>query len=117
MGRTSGVSTDRNCERGLTFGGTYVNVGCVPSKHLLAVGDVAFTPPRNLFSGVRYGPDEPIRNWSIALDEKDTVVRNLREQNYINVADRFDADIYEGRGQYVDETTIAMTDGPVKASR
>lgn len=97
---------------GLPIGGTCVNVGCVPSKHLLAVGDVAFGPPRNPFDGVRYGTDEPTRDWSAALDEKDTVVRNLREQNYINVAERFDADIYEGRGRFVDETTIEVTVGP-----
>ena len=97
---------------GLPIGGTCVNVGCVPSKHLLAVGDVAFSPPHNPFDGVRYGSDEPARDWSAALDEKDRVVRNLREQNYINVADRFDADIFEGRGQFIDATTVGVTDGP-----
>ena len=97
---------------GLPIGGTCVNVGCVPSKHLLAVGNVAFNPPRNPFDGVRYGSDEPTRDWRAALDEKDTVVRNLREQNYITVADRFNTNIYEGRGQFVDATTIKVTDGP-----
>lgn len=97
---------------GLPIGGTCVNVGCVPSKHLLAVGDVAFSPPRNPFDGVRYSSDEPTRDWSAALKEKDRVVRTLREQNYINVADRFDTVIYEGRGQFVDATTIKVTDGP-----
>lgn len=97
---------------GLPIGGTCVNVGCVPSKHLLAVGDVAFSPPRNSFDGVRYSADEPTRDWGAALDEKDTVVWNLREQNYINVADRFETGIFEGRGQFVDATTIEVTDGP-----
>ena len=34
---------------GLPIGGTCVNVGCVPSKHLLAVGDELFYPPRSPF--------------------------------------------------------------------
>ncbi len=96
---------------GLPIGGTCVNVGCVPSKHLLAVGDVAFSPSRSPFDGVRYGSDAPVRDWSAALDEKNMVVRTLREQNYINVVDRFDVDVFEGRGQFVDATTIAVTDG------
>lgn len=97
---------------GLPIGGTCVNVGCVPSKHLLAVGDVAFSPPRNPFDGVRYGPDEPTRDWSAALAEKDGIVRDLREQNYLDVADRFDVDVYEGHGRFADATTIEVTDGP-----
>lgn len=97
---------------GMPIGGTCVNVGCVPSKHLLAVGDVAFSPPRNPFDGVRYSSDEPTRDWSAALEEKDRVVETLREQNYITVADRFDTDIYEGRGRFVDATTIEVINGP-----
>ncbi len=97
---------------GLPIGGTCVNVGCVPSKHLLAVGDVAFEPPRNPFEAVRYSDGEPTRDWSTALDEKDRVVRNLREQNYIDVAEHFDTAVFEGHGQFVDSTTIAVTDGP-----
>ncbi|PSP53261.1 mercuric reductase, partial [Halobacteriales archaeon QH_7_68_42] len=37
---------------GLPIGGTCVNVGCVPSKHLLAVGENAATPQENPFDAV-----------------------------------------------------------------
>lgn len=97
---------------GLPIGGTCVNVGCVPSKHLLAVADVAFSPPRNPFDAISYDTNQPVRDWPAALDEKDTIVRNLREQNYINVADRFETTIFEGHGRFVSETTIDVTDGP-----
>ena len=87
---------------GLPLGGTCVNVGCVPSKHLLEVGKTAFEPPRRPFVGVQYGEDEPATDWTTALDEKDRLVAQLREQNYVDVADHFETDIYEGYGRFAD---------------
>jgi mercuric reductase len=95
---------------GLPLGGTCVNVGCVPSKHLLEVGKTAFEPPRNPFDAVEH--DAPDTDWATALDEKDRLVEALREQNYVNVADHFETDSYEGYGQFTDDTTIKVVDGP-----
>jgi len=36
---------------GLPIGGTCVNVGCVPSKHLLAVGESAAAPQKESVRG------------------------------------------------------------------
>jgi mercuric reductase len=96
---------------GLPLGGTCVNVGCVPSKHLLEVGKTAFEPPRNPFAAVEYGTDQPVTDWAAAIDEKDRIVAALREQNYVDVADHFDTTIYEGYGRFVDSTTIEVVDG------
>ena len=96
---------------GLPLGGTCVNVGCVPSKHLLEVGKTAFEPPRKPFEAVQYGEDEPATDWATALDEKDQLVTSLREQNYSDVAEHFETDIYEGYGRFTDDTTIEIVDG------
>ncbi|WP_114578445.1 mercury(II) reductase [Saliphagus sp. LR7] len=96
---------------GLPLGGTCVNVGCVPSKHLLEVGKTAYEPPNNPFDAVEYDDDQPATNWSAAIDEKDEIVASLREQNYIDVAEHFVTDIYEGYGCLVDDTTIEVVDG------
>ncbi|MDS0243715.1 MULTISPECIES: mercury(II) reductase [unclassified Haloferax] len=87
---------------GLPLGGTCVNVGCVPSKHLLEVGKTAFEPPRNPFIAVCYEDGQPTIDWAAAIDEKDGIVSSLREQNYVNVAEHFETDIYEGYGRFVD---------------
>jgi len=68
---------------GLPIGGTCVNVGCVPSKHLLAVAE--------------YGTDD--------------LVERFREENYVDVAEHFETDIYEGYGKLVEDTTIEVVDG------
>jgi mercuric reductase len=96
---------------GLPLGGTCVNVGCVPSKHLLEVGKTAFEPPRNPFDAVAYDDDQPRTDWGAAIDEKDGIVASLREQNYVDVAEHFGTDIYEGYGRLTGDTAIEIVDG------
>jgi mercuric reductase len=95
---------------GLPLGGTCVNVGCVPSKHLLEVGKTASVPSRTPFDAVEYDSD-PTVDWSTALDETDRLSRQFRRENYIDVAEHFQTDIYEGRGQFVEDTTIEVVAG------
>lgn len=95
---------------GLPLGGTCVNVGCVPSKHLLEVGKTASVPSRTPFDAVEYDSD-PTIDWSTALDETDRLSRQFRRENYIDVAEHFQTDIYEGRGQFVEDTTIEVVTG------
>jgi len=83
---------------GLPIGGTCVNVGCVPSKHLLAVGESAAAPQKNPFEAVQYSDDEPTVDWDEALDGTDALVERFRQENYVDVAEHFETDIYEGYG-------------------
>ena len=96
---------------GLPLGGTCVNVGCVPSKHLLEVGKTAFEPPYNSFDAVEYGGGEPSLDWSTALDEKDKLVSQFRRENYVDVAEHFGTDVYGGYGRFAEDTIIEVVDG------
>lgn len=102
---------------GLPLGGTCVNVGCVPSKHLLAVSETAYEPPNNPFDAIQYSSDEPTIDWPAALEEKNRLVGQLRKENYVDVAEQFETDIYEGYGTFVDSTTLEVVDGPAKGTR
>lgn len=102
---------------GLPLGGTCVNVGCVPSKHLLAVAETADVPRSNPFEAVGYDADQPRVDWEAAIGEKDRLVASLREQNYVSVADHYETDVYEGFGQFVDDTTIEVVDGTDEGTR
>lgn len=102
---------------GLPLGGTCVNVGCVPSKHLLAMAETASEPAHNPFDAVKYSDDEPSVDWAAALDEKNWLVEKLRHENYVAIADHFETDIYEGYGQFVDDTTIEVVEGMDKGAR
>ena len=102
---------------GLPLGGTCVNVGCVPSKHLLALGENAATPQENPFDAVQYSDDEPTVDWAAALDGTDELVERFRQSNYVDVAEHFETDIYEGYGELVDDTTIEIVDGADEGAR
>jgi len=101
---------------GLPIGGTCVNVGCVPSKHLLAVGESAAAPQKNPFEAVQYSDDEPTVDWDEALDGTDALVERFRQENYVDVAEHFETDIYEGYGELVDDTTIGSSTAPTRVS-
>jgi mercuric reductase len=93
-----------------------VNVGCVPSKHLLAVAESGAAASENPFDAVRY-PEEPTVDWADALDGTDDLVEGFRRENYVDVAEHFETDIYEGYGQLVDDTTIEVVDGADEGAR
>ncbi len=101
---------------GLPLGGTCVNVGCVPSKHLLAVAESGAAASKNPFDAVRY-PEEPTVDWVDALDGTDELVEGFRQENYVDIAEYFETDIYEGYGQLTDDTTIEVVDGPDERTR
>jgi mercuric reductase len=85
---------------GLPIGGTCVNVGCVPSKHLLAVGDEYFYPQRPVFDALKDGPRSTF-DFKTAIEEKRRLVRALRESNYIDVlASLRGVEYIEGRARF-----------------
>ena len=100
---------------GLPIGGTCVNVGCVPSKRLLAVGENAATPQENPFDAVRCGDDEPTVDRAAALDGTDDLVERFRRSNCVDVAEQFETDVYDGYGRLIDDTTIEVVDGGAEA--
>jgi len=65
-----------------TVGGTCVNVGCIPSKNLLAVAE-AYHSARSGMPGL--GGCEPAMDWSEIRDRKRAVVESLRQSKYLEV--------------------------------
>lgn len=87
---------------GLPLGGTCVNVGCVPSKHLLGIAEALVATRRSAFDSVH--PASPNGHFSVkaAREEKDALVAGLRHRNYEEVLRSLDhVDFREGRGRIV----------------
>lgn len=85
---------------GLPIGGTCVNVGCVPSKHLLAVGDDYFYPQRPPFDALKNGHQASF-DFGAAIAEKRRLVGALRESNYLDVLGSLQGVEYiEGRARF-----------------
>lgn len=93
----------------LPLGGTCVNVGCIPSKHLLEVAKTAFEPPRSPFGAVQYEP--PTTDWETAIAETHALVDDLRQENYVDVARAFGTDVFHGHGRFDGNRSIHVVDG------
>ncbi len=75
---------------GLPIGGTCCNVGCMPSKHLLAVGDELYYGQHPRFGALGNG-HKPEFDFLKAIDEKNAMCLEARFRNYENVLAHFDS--------------------------
>lgn len=72
---------------GLPLGGTCVNVGCVPTKHFLALAKELHSARHPRFEGIT--PTSPVFDFGKAMEEKERLVGNLRRLNYQDVLQGF----------------------------
>ena len=87
---------------GLALGGTCVNVGCMPSKRLLAVGDDLYYPQHPRFEALRNG-HIPTFDFAAAIREKNEMVAQARKTNYINVLEHLDGvSLVEAKARFLD---------------
>ncbi|MGH9176980.1 MAG: mercury(II) reductase [Acidimicrobiales bacterium] len=99
-------------ERALV-GGTCVNVGCVPSKTLLAAADAFHTAACHPFAGL---PTEAGSTDLAALvAQKDELVGRLRQAKYVDLADVYGFEILAGEGRFVDGETLEVDGRPLRA--
>ncbi len=93
---------------GLPLGGTCVNVGCVPSKHLLAVGAEHYYGSRPRFEANSNGHATSF-DFKTAIEQKREVVDALRHKNYVNVQESQEyVDLIEGRAHFVSANEIEV---------
>jgi mercuric reductase len=93
-------------ERG-TIGGTCVNVGCVPSKHLLVAGETYRNARENPFRSLRCTGEE--LDFHRAIRQKDEVVTRLRNEKYIDVLEGLDGiDLLRGSGIFTSQREVKV---------
>ena len=101
-------------ERG-TVGGTCVNVGCIPSKALLAAADAVHTAARQPFPGIRTGAQGV--SMSTLIGGKDDIVEGLRQEKYLDLIDDYGVDLIRGEGRFVDGPAIEVDGRHIDADR
>ncbi len=88
------------------IGGTCVNVGCVPSKHLLSISDHYYYYDGGL------GPGE----FPSVIRNKNRLVRTLRRQKYIDVLrSRPNIKLYNGSGEFLSESVLKVADQVIES--
>lgn len=100
-------------ERG-TVGGTCVNLGCVPSKTLLAAAGTRHAALTNPFPGVPTSAQKA--DLGSLVSQKDKLIDQLRGAKYADVAKAYGFEIRSGEASFSDAETLAV-DGKAVSAR
>lgn len=97
-----------------TLGGTCVNVGCVPSKTLLAAAGRRDAATRNPFGGAptAAGPVD----FAALVAQKDDLVGRLRQDKYADVAAAHGFEVLPGTARFADPQTLRVGGQPLGAA-
>lgn len=92
---------------GLDFGGTCVNVGCVPSKNLIRAAETAFHATHSNFAGIK--PKGVDIDFAQVIQDKKKLVATLQQKKYMDVVSDFkNLKMVKGWARFVDEKTIEV---------
>lgn len=92
---------------GLDFGGTCVNVGCVPSKNLIRAAETAYHATHSNFIGIK--PKGVDIDFAQVIKDKKKLVATLQEKKYIDVVSDFEnLKMLEGWAEFKDDKTIVV---------
>jgi mercuric reductase len=92
---------------GLAFGGTCVNVGCVPSKNLIRAAETAYHATHSNFKGVN--PKGVDIDFTQIIKDKKELVATLQQQKYMDVVSDFKyLTMLKGWAEFVDKKTIIV---------
>ncbi|MEX2569519.1 MAG: FAD-dependent oxidoreductase, partial [Cyclobacteriaceae bacterium] len=99
---------------GLDFGGTCVNVGCVPSKNLIRAGEAAYHATHSNFAGIK--PKGVDIDFTQVIKDKKKLVATLQEKKYMDVVSDFEnLKMLTGWAEFKDNKTIVV-DGKTEYS-
>ena len=89
------------------IGGTCLNRGCVPTKHLIDVAKTYYTPKLNPFKGIELTQGKI--DIKTIIEEKDKLLDELRKEKYWNVLEAYPSIEYkEGKGEFVKNGVIKV---------
>ena len=89
-------------------GGTCVNVGCVPSKAMLAPAEAYFRAGHHPFAGIRTSANG--FDLAALVESKTELVDQLRAEKYLDLARDYGFTICPGRAEFADMETL-LCDG------
>ena len=92
---------------GLDFGGTCVNVGCVPSKNLIRAAETVYHATHSNFAGIK--PKGVDIDFAQIIKEKKKLVATLQEKKYMDVVSDFqNLKLLNGWAEFKDNKTILV---------
>ena len=83
------------------YGGTCINVGCIPTKSLVNSAHMAKVKELKTF-------EEKAGFYRQAIAEKTALVEKLRQKNYHMLSDKENITVYDGEGSFMNEHEIKI---------
>ncbi len=100
---------------GLPIGGTCVNVGCVPSKHLIRAAETLYKANHNPFEGIE--SHAKLKSFSQLIAHKEHLVAQLRQEKYIDILQQLEhVELIEAHATIRDAHTVQAGERLIKAS-
>ena len=96
-----------------TVGGTCVNVGCVPSKTLLAAAHAYHGAAHHPFAGLPTGAPPP--DLAALVAQKDELVASLRQAKYVDLAESYGFEIIRGQARFSGPDELEVDGRPLRA--
>src|SRR5712691_4901024 len=98
-----------------SVGGTCVNVGCIPSKAMLAPAEQLYRAGHHPFTGIERVT--PAFDLGQLVDSKAALVDELRREKYIDLAEIYGFTICKGLAEFVDAQTIDCGGERIRAGK
>lgn len=98
---------------GATVGGTCVNVGCIPSKTLLAAAASRHRAASHPFAGVSTSAG-PV-DLAALIEQKDDLVAGMRQHKYLDLAEVYGFEIVAGHARFKDTATLTVDGQELRA--
>ena len=99
---------------GSTIGGTCVNVGCIPSKALLAAAQTRHRAADRRFPGIDARPG-PV-DFAALLAGKRDIVETMRREKYVDLAAEYGFELIHGHARFVDGPALDVDGRRVEAA-
>ena len=91
------------------YGGTCINVACIPTKSLVHSADI---------SALKGGDfEDKAARFTAAIAQKDMLTAKLRDKNYHKLADNENIEVITGKGSFVDAHHVAVNDDVIEAEQ
>lgn len=98
-----------------TLGGTCVNVGCVPSKALLAAGAAYWAAGHHRFAGITTSAG-PV-DLAALVAQKDDLVAALRQERYTGLVEAYGFEVLPGHASFTGPDTVEVAGRVIRAGQ
>ena len=97
-----------------TVGGTCVNVGCIPSKALLAAAETRHRAGQERFPGIRTEAGQV--DFAALVAGKGEIVDGLRQEKYLDLAAEYDIELLDGNARFTEGSALEVDGRGIEAA-